>query len=109
MSSLALDSAACSSRALDIAQPDVCAAGALTESKKIADMAEPFGVGYNPHVWGAGIAIAASLHLPRLSRARENCPLGSLGIAPSLDSRGESEGTRNESRKARRGLIHGGR
>lgn len=51
------------SRALDIAQPDICAAGGFTECKKIADMAEAFGVRYNPHVWGTGIAIAASLHL----------------------------------------------
>ena len=51
------------SRAIDIVQPDTCAAGGLTECKKIADMAEAFGVRYNPHVWGTGIAIAASLQL----------------------------------------------
>jgi D-galactarolactone cycloisomerase len=51
------------SRAIDIIQPDTCAAGGLTECKKIADMAEAFGVRYNPHVWGTGIAIAASLQL----------------------------------------------
>lgn len=51
------------SHALDIAQPDTCAAGGLSECKKIADLAEAFGVRYNPHVWGTGIAIAASLHL----------------------------------------------
>ena len=51
------------SRAIDIIQPDTCAAGGLTECKKIADMAEAFGIRYNPHVWGTGIAIAASLQL----------------------------------------------
>src|SRR5262245_5200295 len=51
------------SRALDIIQPDTCAAGGLSECKKIADMAEAFGVRYNPHVWGTGVAIAASLQL----------------------------------------------
>jgi D-galactarolactone cycloisomerase len=51
------------SRAIDIVQPDTCAAGGLSECKKIADMAEAFGVRYNPHVWGTGIAIAASLQL----------------------------------------------
>ncbi|WOH80373.1 mandelate racemase/muconate lactonizing enzyme family protein [Bradyrhizobium sp. BEA-2-5] len=51
------------SRALDIAQPDTCAAGGLSECKKIADMAETFGLRCIPHVWGTGIAIAASLHL----------------------------------------------
>src|SRR5262249_20005726 len=50
-------------RALDIVQPDTCAAGGLSECKKIADMAQAFGVRYNPHVWGTGIAIAASLQL----------------------------------------------
>jgi D-galactarolactone cycloisomerase len=51
------------SRALDIVQPDTCAAGGLSECKKIADMAEAFGIRYNPHVWGTGVAIAASLQL----------------------------------------------
>jgi len=51
------------SRAVDIIQPDTCAAGGLSECRKIADMAEVFGVRYNPHVWGTGIAIAASLQL----------------------------------------------
>jgi D-galactarolactone cycloisomerase len=50
-------------RAVDIVQPDTCAAGGLSECKKIADMSESFGVRYNPHVWGTGIAIAASLQL----------------------------------------------
>src|SRR3954447_10202386 len=49
--------------AMDIIQPDTCAAGGLSECKKIADMAAAFGVRYNPHVWGTGIGIAASLQL----------------------------------------------
>ncbi len=49
--------------AIDILQPDTCAAGGLSECKKIADMANAFGVRYNPHVWGTGVAIAASLQL----------------------------------------------
>ncbi|QHO71565.1 mandelate racemase [Bradyrhizobium sp. CCBAU 051011] len=51
------------SRAMDIIQPDTCAAGGLSECKKIADMAEAFGIRYNPHGWGTGVAIAASLQL----------------------------------------------
>ena len=51
------------SRAVDIVQPDTCAAGGLSECKKIADMSEAFGIRTNPHVWGTGIAIAASLQL----------------------------------------------
>lgn len=50
-------------RAMDIVQPDTCAAGGLTECKKIADMAAAFGVRYVPHVWGTGIGLAASLQL----------------------------------------------
>jgi D-galactarolactone cycloisomerase len=56
------------SRAVDIVQPDTCAAGGLSECKKIADMAWSFGVRYNPHVWGTGIAIAASLQLLAVCR-----------------------------------------
>jgi D-galactarolactone cycloisomerase len=51
------------SRAVDVIQPDTCAAGGLSECKKIADMAVAFGTRYNPHVWGTGIALAASLQL----------------------------------------------
>ncbi len=50
-------------RAMDIIQPDTCAAGGLTECKKIADMAAVFGVRYVPHVWGTGIGLAAALNL----------------------------------------------
>lgn len=50
-------------RAMDIVQPDTCAAGGLSECKKIADMANAFGVRYVPHVWGTGIGLAAALQL----------------------------------------------
>jgi D-galactarolactone cycloisomerase len=50
-------------RCVDVAQPDTCAAGGLSECKKIADMANAFSVRYVPHVWGTGIALAASLQL----------------------------------------------
>lgn len=49
--------------AMDIIQPDTCAAGGLSECKKIADMAAAFGVRYNPHCWGTGIGLAAALQL----------------------------------------------
>ena len=50
------------SRSVDILQPDVCGVGGLSEAKKIADMAEPFGTRLVPHVWGTAVAIAAGLH-----------------------------------------------
>jgi D-galactarolactone cycloisomerase len=50
-------------KCVDIAQPDICAAGGLTEVRKIVSMAETFGVEVIPHTWGTGIALAAALHL----------------------------------------------
>jgi D-galactarolactone cycloisomerase len=50
-------------RLVDILQPDICAAGGLSECRKIADMASAFGVSVNPHVWGTGVALAAALQL----------------------------------------------
>ncbi|MCD6296101.1 MAG: mandelate racemase/muconate lactonizing enzyme family protein, partial [Deltaproteobacteria bacterium] len=49
-------------RSVDIAQPDICAAGGITEVKKIAGFAQAFGVELTPHCWGAGIALSAALH-----------------------------------------------
>ncbi len=71
------------SQAIDILQPDTCAAGGLTECKKIADMAEAFGVRYNPHVWGTGIAIAASLQL--LAVLPTHTPLSLAPLDPMLE------------------------
>jgi D-galactarolactone cycloisomerase len=50
-------------RSVDILQPDVAACGGISELKKIADMASAFGMRVNPHVWGTGVTLAASLHL----------------------------------------------
>ena len=49
--------------AIDYLQPDICAAGGLSECKKIADMANAFGVRLVPHVWGTGIGLSAGLQL----------------------------------------------
>ena len=70
-------------RAVDIIQPDTCAAGGLSECKKIADMAVAFGVRYNPHVWGTGIAIAASLQL--LAVLPPHTPPSLAPISPMLE------------------------
>jgi D-galactarolactone cycloisomerase len=71
------------SLAIDIIQPDTCAAGGLSECKKIADMAEAFGVRYNPHVWGTGIAIAASLQL--LAVLPSHTPVSLAPLQPMLE------------------------
>lgn len=51
-----------SANAVDLAQPDLCAAGGLTESRRIAALATVHGINLAPHCWGTGIAFAAALH-----------------------------------------------
>ena len=49
---------------LDIVQPDVCRAGGITECRRIAELADAFGVAFAPHVSiGSAIHIAATGHL----------------------------------------------
>ncbi|MCZ6851871.1 MAG: mandelate racemase/muconate lactonizing enzyme family protein, partial [Planctomycetota bacterium] len=69
-------------RAIDILQPDTCAAGGLSECKKIADMANAFGVRYVPHVWGSAIGLAAALQL--LAVLPRNPP-GNRPLEPVLE------------------------
>ncbi len=70
-------------RAIDILQPDICIAGGPSECKKIAIMANAFGVRFNPHAWGTGIAIAATLQL--LAVVPHN-PLSLNPVEPMLES-----------------------
>ena len=69
-------------RSVDILQPDVAAAGGLSECKKIFDMASAFGVRCNTHGWGTRITIAASLQL--LAVVPE-VPPGLFPVAPMLE------------------------
>lgn len=49
--------------ALDIVQPDVCRTGGITELKRIAVIADAFGVAFTPHVSiGSAIHFVASMH-----------------------------------------------
>lgn len=48
-------------RAVDIAQPDLCGTGGFTEMRRIADMSALHGIRLVPHVWGTAVQIAASL------------------------------------------------
>jgi D-galactarolactone cycloisomerase len=50
-------------RAVDIAQPDVCASGGFTACRHIGALALAHGVQVNPHVWGSSVGQVASLHL----------------------------------------------
>ena len=49
-------------KAMDIIQPDVCAAGGISECRKIATLASAHGVECVPHAWGSAIGLAATLH-----------------------------------------------
>jgi D-galactarolactone cycloisomerase len=49
-------------KAMDIVQPDVCAAGGISECRKIATLALAHGVECVPHAWGSVIGVAATLH-----------------------------------------------
>ncbi len=65
--------------AVDILQPDVAGCGGITEMRKIAAQAETAGIRVVPHVWGTGVAVAASLHIlatlpPQPGRHTERAP-----------------------------------
>ena len=51
------------SKSVDIAQPDVASCGGITELKRIATMANTFGIQIIPHSWGTGIALHAAMHV----------------------------------------------
>jgi D-galactarolactone cycloisomerase len=48
-------------KAMDIVQPDLCAAGGFSECRKIAALASAFGVECVPHAWGSVIGLAATV------------------------------------------------
>ena len=48
--------------AVDIAQPDLCACGGLTEGQRIAALARAHFVDVTPYCWGTGIGFAVGLH-----------------------------------------------
>lgn len=48
-------------KAMDIVQPDLCAAGGFSECRKIAALASAFGVECVPHAWGSAVGLAATI------------------------------------------------
>jgi D-galactarolactone cycloisomerase len=51
-------------RGLDVVQPDVCRAGGITECRRIAELADAFGLAFAPHVSiGSAVHIAATMQL----------------------------------------------
>lgn len=69
-------------RAMDIVQPDVCAAGGLTECKKIAAIASAHWVQVVPHAWGTAVGMAATL---QFLAALPDCPPCLRPIPPLLE------------------------
>ncbi|KAA0970455.1 mandelate racemase/muconate lactonizing enzyme family protein [Aureimonas fodinaquatilis] len=69
---------------LEIVQPDLALCGGFTEARKIAALAEAFGVPTVPHVWGAGVNYLASLHftstLPVQRMGRFTYPLHEIDV-----------------------------
>lgn len=115
---LALDSLATRHRALEflragalhVLQPDVCRAGGITETMRIAALADAFGAQATPHVSiGSAVHFAASL---QCALAMPNCaalehwvgtnPLGQA-IAPDLDE--PAAGVRSASGKPGIGIT----
>lgn len=48
-------------KAMDIVQPDACAAGGISECRKIAALASAHGVECVPHAWGSAVGLAATV------------------------------------------------
>lgn len=69
-------------KAMDIVQPDVCAAGGITECKKIAALASAHGVECVPHAWGSAVGLAATLHF---LASIPDCPPSLIPIPPLLE------------------------
>jgi D-galactarolactone cycloisomerase len=69
-------------RSMDIVQPDVCAAGGITECKKIATLAQAHCVQCVPHAWGTAIGLAATIHF---LASLPDCPPCLVPIPPMLE------------------------
>jgi D-galactarolactone cycloisomerase len=58
-------------RSLGLIQPDVARAGGISETWRIAELANAFNIAYAPHVgWSGAVCVAASL---QLAAAAQNC------------------------------------
>jgi len=52
-----------SAGAFDVVQPDTTKGGGLSESRRVAWLAEAFGAKFIPHGWNTGVGLAADLQL----------------------------------------------
>ena len=69
-------------RAMDMIQPDVCAAGGITECKKIAALAQAQSIQVMPHAWGTAIGLAATM---QFLASIPNTPPCLVPIPPMLE------------------------
>jgi len=69
-------------RAIDIAQPEVCALGGISEYLKVVALAHTNFIPVINHVWGSGVAIATNLHL---LAALPDLPGAAHAIPPMLE------------------------
>ena len=69
-------------RCLDIAQPEVCALGGITEYQKVLALAHANFVPVVNHVWGSAVAVATNLHL---LTAMPDLPGGAHPSSPKLE------------------------
>ncbi len=87
---------------VDIAQPDICASGGISEFVKIRALASTFGVTLVPHVWGSAVGLAAGLH------AVATLPLAPFTANPAyLENEPVIEFDRNPN-PLRDGILRGG-
>ena len=69
-------------RAMDIVQPSVCAAGGITECRKIAALAQAHSTQCVPHAWGTAIGLAATL---QFLASLPECPPCLVPVPPLLE------------------------
>lgn len=69
---------------VDVLQPDVNRCGGLSELRRIADMADLYGVSVVPHGWKTGITAAATRHLQITVDNMPYIEMLSPGQSPSL-------------------------
>ena len=91
---------------MDIVQPDVCAAGGISECRKIAALASAHGVECVPHAWGSAIGLAATL---QFLAALPDTPQAFRPIPPMLEFEQTPNPLRDELAKdpivQRRGIV----
>lgn len=80
---------------IDIIQPDIAHAGGISETKKIATMAEAYDIGVAPHCPLGPLAFAASLHVgfstPNFVICEMSWKVSIFAFAVHLESKGKAD------------------